>query len=99
MSSKILSRLAAAWLAAIAIGGNAPALAAEPLHVGATYITSGLDPAKGSNGWALVSHGVGENLFTVDRDGRLVPALGTYRWWPARRRPTRTVWARQTPRR
>lgn len=75
MSSKILSRLAAAWLAAIAIGGTNPASAAEPLHVGATYITSGLDPAKGSNGWALVSHGVGENLFTVDKDGRLVPAL------------------------
>lgn len=32
-------------------------------------------PAKGSNGWALVSHGVGENLFTVDKDGRLVPEL------------------------
>ena len=75
MSSRILSRLAAAWLAAITIGGAGAALAAEPLHVGATYITSGLDPAKGSNGWALVSHGVGENLFTVDRDGRLVPAL------------------------
>jgi peptide/nickel transport system substrate-binding protein len=75
MSSKILSRLAAAWLSVIAIGGTSPAFAAEPLHVGATYITSGLDPAKGSNGWALVSHGVGENLFTVDRDGRLVPAL------------------------
>lgn len=75
MSSKILSRLAAAWLAALAIGAAQPALAEEPLHVGATYITSGLDPAKGSNGWALVSHGVGENLFTVDKDGRLVPAL------------------------
>lgn len=75
MSSKILSRLAVAWLAAIAIGSASSALAAEPLRVGATYITSGLDPAKGSNGWALASHGVGENLFTVDKDGRLVPAL------------------------
>ncbi|MGE6786625.1 ABC transporter substrate-binding protein [Ensifer adhaerens] len=75
MSSQILSRLAAAWLAAISVGAGNPALAGEPLRVGATYITSGLDPAKGSNGWALVSHGVGENLFTVDKDGRLVPGL------------------------
>lgn len=75
MSSSILSRTALAGLAAIALFAGSPASSAEPLHVGATYITSGLDPAKGSNGWALVSHGVGENLFTVDKDGRLVPAL------------------------
>ena len=75
MSSRIMSRVAAAWLAALSIGAGTVAQAAEPLRVGATYITSGLDPAKGSNGWALVSHGVGENLFTVDRDGKLVPAL------------------------
>ena len=49
--------------------------AAEPLRVGASFITSGLDPAKGSNGWALVSHGIGENLFTVDKNGVLTPEL------------------------
>ena len=49
--------------------------AAQPLNVGATFMTNGLDPAKGSNGWALTSHGVGENLFSVDPDGRLVPEL------------------------
>ncbi|UXT48786.1 peptide-binding protein [Agrobacterium tumefaciens] len=75
MSAKSFSRLAAAGLAALITGVGASALATEPLRVGATYITSGLDPAKGSNGWALVSHGVGENLFTVDREGRLVPGL------------------------
>ncbi|EUB98507.1 ABC-type transporter, periplasmic subunit [Rhizobium sp. CF080] len=75
MSSKLLSRLAATWLAAAALPPAGAALAVEPLRVGATYITSGTDPAKGSNGWALVSHGVGENLFTVDRDGKLVPEL------------------------
>lgn len=75
MSPNILSRLALVGFAAIAVSGGTAAFAVEPLRVGATYLTSGLDPAKGSNGWALVSHGVGENLFTVDRDGRLVPAL------------------------
>jgi peptide/nickel transport system substrate-binding protein len=75
LSSKLLSPFAAAWLAAAAVTTAGTAFAAEPLRVGATYITSGTDPAKGSNGWALVSHGVGENLFTVDRQGKLVPEL------------------------
>lgn len=75
MSSGILPRAATAGLAAVTIIAVSAASAAEPLRIGATYITSGLDPAKGSNGWALVSHGVGENLFTVDKDGRLIPAL------------------------
>ena len=75
MPIKSFSRLAAAGLAAFITGVAADALATEPLRVGATYITSGLDPAKGSNGWALVSHGVGQNLFTVDKEGRLVPCL------------------------
>lgn len=75
MPIKSFSRLAAAGLAAFITGVAADALATEPLRVGATYITSGLDPAKGSNGWALVSHGVGQNLFTVDKEGRLVPDL------------------------
>lgn len=77
MSSKFLSQLVATWAAAAFTASALPAtaFAANPLRVGATYITSGTDPAKGSNGWALVSHGVGENLFTVDKDGRLLPQL------------------------
>lgn len=75
MSSSFMPRLAAAWLATAVIAAATPGLAAEPLRVGATYITSGTDPAKGSNGWAITSHGVGENLFTVDKDGKLVPEL------------------------
>jgi len=64
--------------AAIGLGLLASsALAAEPLKVGVTFITSGLDPAKGGNGWALVSEGVGENLFTVDKDGVLQPELAS----------------------
>jgi len=52
-----------------------PVNATEQLRFGATFITSGIDPAKGSNGWALTSHGIGENLFAVDKDGKLVPEL------------------------
>lgn len=75
MTSSILSRLAAAGLVTAAMATAPAALATEPLRVGATYLTSGIDPAKGSNGWALASHGIGENLFTVDKDGKLVPEL------------------------
>lgn len=75
MSFQTSSLLAAACLAAAVFAASGTAFATEPLRVGATYITSGTDPAKGSNGWALVSHGVGENLFTVDKDGKLVPEL------------------------
>lgn len=70
------SSFTSAALATVLLAGMLPA-SADTLKVGATYITSGLDPAKGSNGWALTSHGVGENLFTVDKDGQLVPELAT----------------------
>lgn len=65
------------FAAALAIGALTalPASAQETLRVGATYLTSGVDPSKGSNGWALVSHGVGEKLFSVDKDGVLGPEL------------------------
>ena len=53
----------------------APAVAAETVTVGKTFIAAGLDPARGNAGWALTSHGVAETLFTVGRDGRVVPAL------------------------
>ncbi len=68
-----------AFLAVAALGSLfiAQAAAQDTLRVGETFLTSGLDPAKGSNGWALVSHGVGEKLFGVDKDGRLVPELAT----------------------
>lgn len=68
------SSFASVVFGTLLLAGVLPANA-DALRIGATYITSGLDPAKGSNGWALTSHGVGENLFTVDKDGRLVPEL------------------------
>lgn len=45
------------------------------ITVGQTFIAGGLDPAEGSAGWALVSHGIAEQLFTVSRDGRVEPRL------------------------
>jgi peptide/nickel transport system substrate-binding protein len=76
MSIPFHARLSGTLIAtAVVMAAAWPATAAEALRVGATFIASGVDPAKGSNGWALTSHGVGENLFTVDRQGRLVPEL------------------------
>jgi peptide/nickel transport system substrate-binding protein len=64
-------------LLAAALVATAPvaAFAQDTLQAGATFLTSGLDPARGSNGWSLVSHGIGEKLFMVDAEGRLVPEL------------------------
>ena len=71
---KVISRIA---MTAIGLVVASTAWAAEPIEVGATFLTRGVEPTKGSNGWALVSHGIGENLFTVDEDGALVPQLAS----------------------
>lgn len=63
---------AALVLLALAVGS---ARAQEPVTVGQTFLAASLDPAKGNAGWALTSHGVGQTLFTVTRDGRLEPQL------------------------
>lgn len=64
----------------------APALARDSVVVGQTFLAPGLDPVKGSAGWALTSHGIAENLFTVGRDGRVTPLLAD----SATRRDART---------
>ena len=66
----------AAALLTVAMAGG-PAVGQEPVTVtvGKTFLASSLDPADGSAGWALTSHGVGQGLFSVDRDGRVVPVL------------------------
>lgn len=65
-----------AGMAGLALPASlARAQAGPPLNVGLTFLTSGLDPSDGNAGWALVSHGVAEQLFTVDRAGRIVPQL------------------------
>lgn len=68
------------WLASLIVvsglvGVASIAHSAETLRIGQSFMTNGLDPAKGSNGWALASHGVGENLYTVNQVGELVPEL------------------------
>lgn len=74
MTYRRLSRTVAA--AAVAATILAPVSAvAEQVTIGQTFLASGLDPAKGSNGWALVSHGIGEQLFRVSRTGEVVPNL------------------------
>lgn len=45
------------------------------LIIGQTFLMAVDDPAQGNAGWALVSHGVGETLFTVDEAGDVVPSL------------------------
>ncbi|AGT10623.1 ABC transporter substrate-binding protein [Paracoccus aminophilus] len=52
-----------------------PALAQDALRVGQTFLVDNLDPTAGSAGWALTSHGVGGQLWSVDAAGRLVPEL------------------------
>ena len=47
------------------------------MTIGQTFLAGNDDPGQGSTGWALVSHGVGEKLFTVDSDDKLVPQLAT----------------------
>ena len=47
------------------------------LTIGQTFLVGGDDPAVGSSGWALVSHGVGEKLFTVDSTGTVVPQIAS----------------------
>lgn len=66
-----------AGAAAFALGVASPALAAEPapLRIGKTFLAGALDPAEGSAGWALVSHGIAEQLFMVSREGVVVPRL------------------------
>jgi len=62
-------------LALLLLAAPPPTTAAEPLVVGQTFIAPGLDPAVGAAGWALVSHGIAEKLFTVGRDGVVAPQL------------------------
>lgn len=68
-----------ALVAAVLVLAAPPASAQTrpTMTVGQTFIAGGLDPAQGSAGWALVSHGIAEQLFTVSREGLVVPRLAT----------------------
>ncbi|WP_052341168.1 ABC transporter substrate-binding protein [Salinarimonas rosea] len=69
--------LAIALLAGTALVVAPPAIAADPapLVVAKTFVAESLDPIDGSAGWALISHGIAEGLFTVSREGTVVPLL------------------------
>ena len=70
-----LKPLAAAVALGLSIASPPSAAAAEEITVGQTFIAAGLDPAEGSTGWALVTHGIAEQLFEVSREGVIVPNL------------------------
>jgi len=75
MNRRLRRGLVALALSASALGQSEPARSTETIVVGQTFLTASLDPAEGNAGWALTSHGVTENLFTVDRDGHVTPRL------------------------
>jgi len=67
-------------LLALLPGWTAAASAAEAVNrpivtIGQTFIAAAPSPMSGSAAWAWQSHGVGQTLFTVDRNGRLVPQI------------------------
>jgi peptide/nickel transport system substrate-binding protein len=68
----IVRWIVAAFIALLPLAAEAQT---RPLVVGQSFLTESLDPAQGVAGWALQSHGVAETLFTVDRQGRVVPHL------------------------
>lgn len=74
-SSRPLRVLVAATAVVAAVLSGAASAQPREIVVGKTFITAGDDPARGSNGWALVSHGVAEQLFMVDETGRVAPRL------------------------
>jgi len=47
----------------------------DPLVVGQTFMAGSTDPTAGSTAWALASHGISEKLFTVNKDGEIVPQV------------------------
>eukprot|EP00403_Amphidinium_massartii_P019650 CAMPEP_0178431600 /NCGR_PEP_ID=MMETSP0689_2-20121128/31938_1 /TAXON_ID=160604 /ORGANISM="Amphidinium massartii, Strain CS-259" /LENGTH=535 /DNA_ID=CAMNT_0020053531 /DNA_START=60 /DNA_END=1667 /DNA_ORIENTATION=- len=72
-----------ATLGVVAVSG----MMTDPVTVGLTFKAGSQDPTSGSTGWALVSHGIAEKLFTVDSSGDIVPQMAesitkidTYTW-------------------
>lgn len=44
----------------------------DPVAVGLTFMAGSIDPRSGSIAWALTSHGISENLFTLNQEGEIV---------------------------
>jgi peptide/nickel transport system substrate-binding protein len=67
-------------LSLIVGSGTIPPVAAQttaPVVIGIPFIANGTDPTKASNGWALTSHGISQNLYIVNKEGLIVPWLAT----------------------
>lgn len=45
------------------------------VYVGQGFVTADTDPGNGGTGWALTTHGISENLFTVDKNGEIYSRL------------------------
>ena len=65
------SRAGMRVLVALASCGAAAATG-DQYVVGKTFMAGSVDPTSGSTGWALTSHGISENLFTVNKNGEIV---------------------------
>ena len=74
---KPIAFTAAMLMLAISAASLPDHAAAEQITVGQTFVASGIDPAQGSTGWALVTHGIAEQLFRVSREGKIVPNLAS----------------------
>lgn len=61
------------WVASLL--SMAAVISATPIKVGQTFMAKGLDPTFQSTPWSLVSHGIAEKLFTVNKNGEVVPQL------------------------
>ena len=65
-------------LALLGVASNfadASSCSLDRVVVGQTFLARGMDPTDGSNSWSLVSHGVAEKLFTVDKNDEIVPQI------------------------
>ena len=65
------SRAGMRVLVALASFGAAAATG-DQYVVGKTFMAGSVNPTSGSTGWALTSHGISENLFTVNKNGEIV---------------------------
>jgi peptide/nickel transport system substrate-binding protein len=62
---------------AISGANRACAQDTNTIVIGKPFIAAGLDPTKVNNGWALTSHGIGQNLFMINAEGVVTPWLAT----------------------
>ncbi|WZN60857.1 nickel-binding protein NikA [Chloropicon roscoffensis] len=69
----------AAWVILIALSAVSTVVRStspeDELVFGQTFMADSMNATDGSNGWALVSHGIAQNLFTVSQEGEIVPQV------------------------